>query len=898
MASTTLTNLPTVIGLLGTEPLLGVQNGTSVQITTGQIVSLAVSGLGTSTPLTVGNGGTGDNTLPAYGLLYGNGTAPIGSISQPAGANYVLVGSPGSAPTWQPTIPVTAGVDSVAFGTTGLTPTAATAGVVSVAFGTVPTAAGIYSPATNQIALSTNSVQRFLIDASGNSTLSGTTTAPFYIANGTISGSLSQGAYAYGTLPYSDTNIFASYQTSVNSYSQLLLHNSSSGTTASTDVIVGNNNTTSTTYYGDFGMNSSGFTGTGSLNGANNVFLTSTTADLVVGTTTSNAIRFVVNGATTDTITLPSTGNLFQADFTNATLTSRLSFQTSTANSTTGIYALPNGTSTAASWQATNNSTPTNASKILIATNGTTDVQLVSGINGTGTYLPLSFYTNGSGQFAINTSGAWGIGSVAAATVNYGTSGQAFISGGNAAQPTWGTLQVNGGGTGATTFTANGVLYGNTTSALGVTAAGTTGQVLIGNTGAAPSWSSTPSLGAVTITSTSANALAVGPAGTTNPTFNVDASTTSAATGFNVKSAAAGSGVALSALSSGANENLTLNAKGSGTISLASVSTGNIIIGSGDASATPVGIVLRSPNGTGTNITGGNLSLYSGNGTGTGGSGYIDFQVAAVGTTGSTANTLASALRILNSGFVGIGTTSPGASLVITPTTLGTAGTANKIRLYDSASVVYGFGVSSSSLDIIAGSTGGINFFVNGSGTSSVSIASTGGLTAATSVASPLVIGGTTASSTLTLESTSGAGTTDSIQFKVASQAEVARYDTSGAYFFKRVANAVNATATLTVAQLQGGIITSTTAAAVTMTMPTGTVLDTAGTGLAATTLATNETIQFTIKNTGATNAITVAVATGITNGGVAGDLTIAASATATYQLTKTGTNTFVLYKQ
>ena len=82
------------------------------------------------------------------------------------------------------------------------------------------------------------------------------------------------------------------------------------------------------------------------------------------------------------------------------------------------------------------------------------------------------------------------------------------------------------------------------------------------------------------------------------------------------------------------------------------------------------------------------------------------------------------------------------------------------------------------------------------------------------------------------------------------------------------------------------------------MTMPTGTVLDTAGTGLAATTLPTNATIQFTIKNTGATNAITVAVATGVTNGGVAADLTIAASATATYQLTKTGTNTFVLYKQ
>ena len=39
-------------------------------------------------------------------------------------------------------------------------------------------------------------------------------------------------------------------------------------------------------------------------------------------------------------------------DFSNATLTSRLSFQTSTVNGNTGIYALPNGTATAASWQA------------------------------------------------------------------------------------------------------------------------------------------------------------------------------------------------------------------------------------------------------------------------------------------------------------------------------------------------------------------------------------------------------------------------------------------------------------------------------------------------------------------------------------------------------------------
>ena len=98
------------------------------------------------------------------------------------------------------------------------------------------------------------------------------------------------------------------------------------------------------------------------------------------------------------------------ADFSNATVSSRQAFQTSTTNGTTGIYALPNGTSTAASWQATNAADPTNASKILIATNGSTDVQLVSGRNGTGTYLPLTFYTNGSEQMRLDTSGNLGLG--------------------------------------------------------------------------------------------------------------------------------------------------------------------------------------------------------------------------------------------------------------------------------------------------------------------------------------------------------------------------------------------------------------------------------------------------------------------------------------------------------
>ena len=92
-------------------------------------------------------------------------------------------------------------------------------------------------------------------------------------------------------------------------------------------------------------------------------------------------------------------------DFTNSTVNYRTIFRPLAANSNPGVYTAPTGTGTAASWQAANTSNIANASKILIATNGTTDVQLVSGINGTGTYLPLSFLTNGSTQMQLGTAG-------------------------------------------------------------------------------------------------------------------------------------------------------------------------------------------------------------------------------------------------------------------------------------------------------------------------------------------------------------------------------------------------------------------------------------------------------------------------------------------------------------
>ena len=78
--------------------------------------------------------------------------------------------------------------------------------------------------------------------------------------------------------------------------------------------------------------------------------------------------------------------------------------------------------------------------------------------------------------------------------------------------------------------------------------------------------------------SSSANALAIGLNGTTNPAFSVDASTGSQAAGLNVKGAATGGTVAVAAIDSGSATNLTINAKGTGTIGIGSVSTGAVTI--------------------------------------------------------------------------------------------------------------------------------------------------------------------------------------------------------------------------------------------------------------------------------------------------------------------------------
>ena len=274
------------------------------------------------------------------------------------------------------------------------------------------------------------------------------------------------------------------------------------------------------TYYSGTNTLSGTSTGTGVLTALGNNVTGSNGIVLATSPT-------ITTPTTSGNVTATGTGALFLADFSNATVASRFSFQTSTTNGLTGIYALPNGSATGAAWQATNNSDPTNASKIMITTNAFTDVQLVSGINGTGTYLPLSIYTGGgvSAQFSAtkgiftlgvsgstagvlniagSTSGTVSIqGAAGAGTYNFnlptsaGTSGQPLLSGGGGASSmTFGTLGVSGGGTGASS--ASITAFNNITGYTASGATGTTSTDLVFST--SPTLV-TPNIGVATATS-------------------------------------------------------------------------------------------------------------------------------------------------------------------------------------------------------------------------------------------------------------------------------------------------------------------------------------------------------------------------------------------------------------
>lgn len=99
---------------------------------------------------------------------------------------------------------------------------------------------------------------------------------------------------------------------------------------------------------------------------------------------------------------------------------------------------------------------------------------------------------------------------------------------------------------------------------------------------------------------------------------------------------------------------------------------------------------------------------------------------------------------------------------------------------------------------------------------------------------------------------------------------------------------AVNATGSVSAAAILGGLVTSTTAAAVAGTIPTGTVMD------ASSEFAINDSVDWSVINTGGSNAFTVTAATGHT---IVGNAVVSASSSGRFRTRKTAANTFVTYR-
>jgi hypothetical protein len=99
----------------------------------------------------------------------------------------------------------------------------------------------------------------------------------------------------------------------------------------------------------------------------------------------------------------------------------------------------------------------------------------------------------------------------------------------------------------------------------------------------------------------------------------------------------------------------------------------------------------------------------------------------------------------------------------------------------------------------------------------------------------------------------------------------------------------LNATGTLTAALILGGIVTSTTAAAVTATLDTGSAMDTA-----LDSAGINESFEWTAINTGGANAFTVTASTGHT---IVGAGAVAASTSGSFRTRRTAAATWVTYR-
>jgi hypothetical protein len=133
-----------------------------------------------------------------------------------------------------------------------------------------------------------------------------------------------------------------------------------------------------------------------------------------VGATTPAAGTFT-SLSDSGNLTFTGTGNRITGDFSNATVASRVAFQTSTTNGVTDIPLIPNGTGANTRHFYYSASDITNASLLTVGIVGSEATFRASAV-GTGGSPTMTFYTGGSERMRLDTSGRVIIGTNTAIT--------------------------------------------------------------------------------------------------------------------------------------------------------------------------------------------------------------------------------------------------------------------------------------------------------------------------------------------------------------------------------------------------------------------------------------------------------------------------------------------------
>lgn len=164
-------------------------------------------------------------------------------------------------------------------------------------------------------------------------------------------------------------------------------------------------------------------------------------------------------------------------------------------------------TTTAANPSGVTLPTATAGRRIIVVNKGTNTVNIYPATGGSIDALAanaaIGLAVGGVMEFNASSTTQWyssfnlSVTGTGVSTITFGSTGLTPSTATGGAITVAGTLVVGNGGTGATSFTSNGIIYGNSTSALQVTAAGTwdatnsIGQILSVDASGVPTWTNT-----------------------------------------------------------------------------------------------------------------------------------------------------------------------------------------------------------------------------------------------------------------------------------------------------------------------------------------------------------------------------------------------------------------------